>query len=72
MNPQQQFCPNPACHAGAKAGHGHIVIHMSSNTGKLVIRSIFTHLLSGRANSLRKNPDLRKKTSIIHSSLVSR
>ena len=27
MNPQEQFCPNPACHASGKAGGGNIIVH---------------------------------------------
>lgn len=27
MNPQEQFCPNPGCHASGKVGGGNIVIH---------------------------------------------
>lgn len=27
MNPQEQFCPKPGCHASGKIGNGNIVIH---------------------------------------------
>lgn len=27
MNPQEQFCPNSACHASGKAGGGNIIVH---------------------------------------------